>query len=828
MSDIYRTDFNETSLDSGISTGYGSSIAAELNLATSNFVNGKTYCDYTTTIAVRRSTGQTSVIDRRQDCKTINEPPPTPTPTPGCTPLTNGSLPPCPSPTPTPTPTPTPIVIEVNTVGFDVDYSVYKFLTGILIPDPTWTKGSPANTGNVFAYKKGTETTALKLSAGFTLSSPPGQPLNAKVRVKYNGSPIAETNTSVLVSGSTFSIQDLQVTSVLEATPRVKKGNYTFAWEVTVDDGQNWRPAGSSEHIIFWTYSDVIEPPNCRNDVIKRNCLFVNNGDDEDWPGLYDLALEKAIGGLNPADQTPDQIAKSLAFNIDNQINYNPAVGFADTRHPLDAYTELRGVQCSVNANLLRGLLRSIGVNNSETIYVWGGKPNNTDRRENETGGMTYGYIVRTSSVNTGNYSDFYYSLQAIRPESNESIRLPKDPNFTFHAMVKVFDEPDGGTNNLNARYYDPSYAKRLQANPTRYSAYPYINNDLKYRKAANLDDVLPRNHRFVENDATKPYVVRALSLSNFCLPNGRTCNPPGDTKIFTGRPVMNYVAALPKTSIFDVQGVSTFSVWRPSNGGWYTRNTYDNSYTYGQFGLNGDKPMPGDYDGDGITDYAVFRPDNSTVYIWESDSQTLRTFVWNSATDKPVYGDFDGDGKSDIAFYRPDSQASQWYITRSSDAVTYSSTLGNTGGVPVSVDFDGDGKTDVAVYRQDRWGTWMWIGADGNSYGQETGGGNTDIPVPGDYNGDGKTDFALYRPSDHYWQILYSNNESSQFYFGVTGDIPVPGDYDGDGKTDVALWSPSNGRWRVRNSSDGTTTEDYWGGQSFGDIPVGAVYVYY
>lgn len=104
--------------------------------------------------------------------------------------------------------------------------------------------------------------------------------------------------------------------------------------------------------------------------------------------------------------------------------------------------------------------------------------------------------------------------MQAIRPESNEgSVRVSKDPHFTFHAMVKIFGLPDSSASNLNARYYDPSYAKRLQADPTRYSDYPYTNNNLMFRKVANLDDPNPRNHRFVENNETEPFVVRAFPL---------------------------------------------------------------------------------------------------------------------------------------------------------------------------------------------------------------------------------------------------------------------------------------------------------------------------
>lgn len=106
---IYRTDFPETDLDFRTSTGNGSSVAAVINLSTTNFVSGKTYCNYTNYFTVRRSTGQISYIGFIQDCKTIISSP-TPTPTPPCTPLADGSLPPCPTPTPTATPSPSPTV----------------------------------------------------------------------------------------------------------------------------------------------------------------------------------------------------------------------------------------------------------------------------------------------------------------------------------------------------------------------------------------------------------------------------------------------------------------------------------------------------------------------------------------------------------------------------------------------------------------------------------------------------------------------------------------------------------------------------------------------
>lgn len=142
----------------------------------------------------------------------------------------------------------------------------------------------------------------------------------------------------------------------------------------------------------------------------------MNNGDQEEYPGLFDKALEKAISdpdahpqcGIPIDAQTPDQIAKYLACNIDHQIIYNTGTNAPDREHPLEAYGPVgsAGVQCAVNANLLRGLLRSIGVNNAETVYVWGGKPDNPDKRATETGGLTSKLLN-----NTAKFSECYLTI---------------------------------------------------------------------------------------------------------------------------------------------------------------------------------------------------------------------------------------------------------------------------------------------------------------------------------------------------------------------------------------------------------------------------------
>ena len=266
----------------------------------------------------------------------------------------------------------------------------------------------------------------------------------------------------------------------------------------------------------------------------------------------------------------------------------------------------------------------------------------------------------------------------------------------------------------------------------------------------------------------------------------------------------------------FDGDGSNDLSLFRPSDGVWYSLNGA--GFTSSQFGSAADKVVSADYDGDGRTDTAVFRSVDG-FGIWQikrSSDAGVSTEQFGLATDTPTRGDFDGDGINDLAVFR--SSTGVWYIKKSSNTGFIITRFGLSEDKPIPADMDGDGKDDITVFRPSD-GNWYWLRSSDGQFVAAHFGLNGDIPVRGDFDGDGKSDMTVYRPSSGIWYTLNSTNGGfTSIRFGLDGDIPVAGNYDNDGKTDIAVFRPSDGKWYILRSSDG-------GFQSFrfglnGDIP--------
>lgn len=233
-------------------------------------------------------------------------------------------------------------------------------------------------------------------------------------------------------------------------------------------------------------------------------------------------------------------------------------------------------------------------------------------------------------------------------------------------------------------------------------------------------------------------------------------------------------------------------------------------------FGLDyyADRPV-GDFNGDGKTDF--IRINNAAKIngqipstIFNETQFTVKTNVCDNFG-QPKIVDFTRDRKTELTVWR--ATDGRWrYLSAQPGNLTGTFNLGAPDDKPVPGDYDGDGATDYAVFRPSN-GFWYIRNSSDNSLITIHFGTGTDKPVPADYNGDGRTDLAVYRPSDGAWYFLTSGTyQFSAQLFGIAEDIPVPEDYDGDARADIAVFRPSQGSWYILRSSNNSFYGVQWG----------------
>lgn len=378
----------------------------------------------------------------------------------------------CPGPSPSPTPTPT---VKIDSVGFTGDFLLRHWDTNpaqrkrIDFPDgsePTWSRA--ANPKSAVAYKRGTNPTMF---ATFVVNPSQSIARPAQVRVK-KGSTIVATKSTDLGPGLS-SVKDITVSfSGLEAAAVVKRGDYEFTWEVSFDNGSNWQNAGKSgSHKIYWTWDNPLG--DIWRNQVQETSFPTADGNEQDT--LYDEAMQRsaaAAEGKGTVDEIVDKITKRVA----SQLIYDPCrPDPADV--PLRAFGSGGKAQCSTNANLVRGLLRSIGID-ATAKYFWGGNASTNQiylYNYNATPNMSF--KVKRNPQNEGTNA------------SNTCPNVEANPHFQFHALVevagKVYD-PSYGLTNQNANASDTAQVRALEvANHPGSSPQFLRNNDVTADRVA-------------------------------------------------------------------------------------------------------------------------------------------------------------------------------------------------------------------------------------------------------------------------------------------------------------------------------------------------------
>ncbi len=216
-------------------------------------------------------------------------------------------------------------------------------------------------------------------------------------------------------------------------------------------------------------------------------------------------------------------------------------------------------------------------------------------------------------------------------------------------------------------------------------------------------------------------------------------------------------------------------------------------------FGVSGDEPITGDWNGDGKNEIGVYRratPENGLskdLFLMDLDNSCS----WNPANDRlcefglngdrPIIGDWNGDGDDNIGitigrlFFQDSDESCTW--TPATDRVDL---MGLAGDRPIIGDWNGDGDDNIGVYRPSNRLYLMDLNEDGQwTLATDLAclfGLAGDDPIIGDWNRDGDDDIGIYRPASRIF--LMDRDESCAFslpedlwaIFGLTGDQPIVG----------------------------------------------------
>ncbi|MDO4550988.1 MAG: SdrD B-like domain-containing protein [Planctomycetia bacterium] len=268
--------------------------------------------------------------------------------------------------------------------------------------------------------------------------------------------------------------------------------------------------------------------------------------------------------------------------------------------------------------------------------------------------------------------------------------------------------------------------------------------------------------------------------------------------------------------------------------------------------GLDGARPLTGDFNGDGKDELAVFYDgfwfiDLNANFQWDDDDLWVQL---GTKGDQPIVGDWDGDGKVDIGIFGPawkedtqriaqepglpdsrnrsprafknippEVQMAQFFrdMKKTSmgevrrDVIDHVFQFGQDGDIAVTGDWTGDGVTQIGVFRNGEW--ILDTDGDGQLTDNDTRiffGQKGDIPIVGNWENDGLSRVGVYR--DGRWEMLGANGEVRTLQRGTAGEFPLVGDFTGNGTPDLVTYrmvSPEelNVLTAQQNSGDNTAT---------------------